>query len=131
MKDRVDKGEIDIQHCPTKSMLADFFTKPLQGELFRKFRQVIMGWKTLDSLYDEENDMLGDNNIVQQKSILCSNKERVGKNILFDYKIMMNQKGEKIIYAEVVKKKEKPTYAEVLKKNISLNVLNVAEERKK
>jgi hypothetical protein len=31
-------------------MLADFFTKPLQGNLFRKFRDVIMGHKHIDSL---------------------------------------------------------------------------------
>ncbi|KAG7363058.1 hypothetical protein IV203_026418 [Nitzschia inconspicua] len=31
-------------------MLADFFTKPLQGALFRKFRDVILGHKPLSSL---------------------------------------------------------------------------------
>ena len=31
-------------------MLADFFTKPLQGALFRKFRDVILGYKHIDSL---------------------------------------------------------------------------------
>ena len=31
-------------------MLADFFTKPLQGSLFRKFRAVIMGDEHVDSL---------------------------------------------------------------------------------
>jgi hypothetical protein len=31
-------------------MLADFFTKPLQGSLFRKFREVIMGHRHIDSL---------------------------------------------------------------------------------
>jgi hypothetical protein len=31
-------------------MLADFFTKPLQGNLFRKFREVIMGHKHINSL---------------------------------------------------------------------------------
>jgi hypothetical protein len=29
VKDRIDKGEIKIQHCPTDDMIADFFTKPL------------------------------------------------------------------------------------------------------
>ena len=31
-------------------MLADFFTKPLQGALFNKFRDVIMGYKPISSL---------------------------------------------------------------------------------
>jgi hypothetical protein len=39
-----------VKHCPTEQMLADFFTKPLQGSLFRKFRDVVMGHKHIDSL---------------------------------------------------------------------------------
>ena len=31
-------------------MLADYFTKPLQGALFRKMRSVIMGWEHINSL---------------------------------------------------------------------------------
>ena len=31
-------------------MLADFFTKPLQGALFRKFRDIILGHKHVDTL---------------------------------------------------------------------------------
>ena len=49
MKDRVDKKELKIMYCPTGKMLADFFTKPLQGQLFNFFRRIIMGW---DSIYD-------------------------------------------------------------------------------
>ncbi len=50
IKDRTKDGEIEIRHCPTLQMLADFFTKPLQGALFRKFRDVILGYKHIDSL---------------------------------------------------------------------------------
>ena len=39
-KDRVDTEGISIVHCPTEQMLADFFTKPLQGALFKKFKAV-------------------------------------------------------------------------------------------
>ena len=42
--DRVSKGEMVIKYCPTKEMLADFFTKPLQGTPFRKFRDTIMNF---------------------------------------------------------------------------------------
>ena len=42
IKDRVDAGEVEIQHIPTSDMTADFFTKPLQGHHFLKFRRVIM-----------------------------------------------------------------------------------------
>ena len=35
---RVKHGEIHIEYCPTGEMVADFFTKPLQGSLFRKLQ---------------------------------------------------------------------------------------------
>jgi hypothetical protein len=38
IKDLTKELEIKIQHCPTLRMLADFFTKPLEGSLFIKFR---------------------------------------------------------------------------------------------
>ena len=45
IKDRYDKKELTIQYCPTDDMVADFFTKPLQGRKFKKFRQIIMNLK--------------------------------------------------------------------------------------
>jgi hypothetical protein len=42
-----------IVHCPTEIMLADFYTKPLQGALFRKFRDVVLGQKPVSSLRDD------------------------------------------------------------------------------
>ena len=50
MKDRLDKKEFRLDYCPTGNMIADFFTKPLQGALFHKFRAVIMGWEHIDTL---------------------------------------------------------------------------------
>jgi len=50
IKDRSAAEGIAIRHCPTLQMLADFFTKPLQGNLFRKFRDVILGYKHVDTL---------------------------------------------------------------------------------
>jgi hypothetical protein len=43
IKDRVSNDDITLKHCPTGEMLADHFTKPLQGALFRKFRTDIQG----------------------------------------------------------------------------------------
>ena len=40
--DRVKDGEVVIKHEPTGEMVADFFTKPLQGASFSKFRKIIM-----------------------------------------------------------------------------------------
>ena len=41
-KDSIANGEMKIKHCPTKQMLADPFTKPLQVSEFRNFRLSIM-----------------------------------------------------------------------------------------
>jgi len=40
--DRVKAGEVNIKYCPTGEMRGDFFTKPLQGTAFRKFRELVM-----------------------------------------------------------------------------------------
>ena len=41
--DQVELGNVQIEHCPTEDMIGDFMTKPLQGEKFRKFRDLILG----------------------------------------------------------------------------------------
>ncbi len=41
--DQVNMKEISPHWCPTKEMVADFCTKPLQGSHFRKLRDYIMG----------------------------------------------------------------------------------------
>ena len=41
--DRIVKGDLSIEWCPTRDMVGDYMTKPLQGALFRKFRDQIMG----------------------------------------------------------------------------------------
>jgi hypothetical protein len=41
--DRVNMKEVEIEWCPTKKMVADFMTKPLQGIHFRRLCDLIMG----------------------------------------------------------------------------------------
>ena len=43
LTDQVEKGNLTIEYCPTDVVWADFMTKPLQGEKFRKFRDNILG----------------------------------------------------------------------------------------
>jgi hypothetical protein len=40
--DRIASREVSVEYCPTGDMIANFFTKPLQGTLFCKFRDFIM-----------------------------------------------------------------------------------------
>ena len=48
--DRLKAHGIHLHHCPTEAMLADFFTKPIQGNLFRRFRAVLLGHAPITSL---------------------------------------------------------------------------------
>ena len=45
LADRIENGELTVEYCPTDDMIADYLTKPLQGEKFRKFRKQIMNLK--------------------------------------------------------------------------------------
>ena len=66
VKDRVDKEEVRIEYCNTEIMLADYFTKPLKGKLFHKFWDVIMGYKHIKTLKQDNHNY--------------ENKERVEKS---------------------------------------------------
>jgi hypothetical protein len=47
----VKSEDLKIRHCPTWSMLADFFAKPLlQGTLFRTLRGVLVGHEHVTNL---------------------------------------------------------------------------------
>jgi hypothetical protein len=46
VKDKIEKGEIRLEHCPTEEMWADVHTKPKQGKIFSVFRGVLMGIET-------------------------------------------------------------------------------------
>ena len=52
VKDRIDKKEMQVLYCLTSKMLADFITKPLQGELLYSYKRIVMG---IDSIYDVIN----------------------------------------------------------------------------
>ena len=41
--DRIAKRDVSVEWCPTGKMMGNFLTKPLQGALFRQFRDLIMG----------------------------------------------------------------------------------------
>ena len=43
--DRVKADELNIEYCPTGDMVADYFTKPLQGNKFYQFCKEIMNLK--------------------------------------------------------------------------------------
>jgi hypothetical protein len=38
----MENGEVEIAYLPNELMIADFFAKPLQGELFRRLRAEVV-----------------------------------------------------------------------------------------
>ena len=83
IKDVIKREKINIHYCPTEKMVADFYTKPLQGKLFKTMRDYIMG-----------------------HSKFVSSKERVEENEAVDAEklsIAQNDRKEKLTYADVLK----------------------------
>ena len=63
-----------------QKILADFFTKPLQGSKFQLFRRVMMEWDDVATLWDNSND---------KDKVSSTSKERVedtGNNVDVDDK---------------------------------------------
>lgn len=58
VKDRVASQELSIEHCPTEEMLADYFTKPLQGQLFYRLRDHIMNIDSSSKYYSNHRSVL-------------------------------------------------------------------------
>ena len=63
MKDVIKRENINIKHCPTESMIADYLTKPTQGSLLRKQRGLIMG---ITSITIEEHVGINENSIDEE-----------------------------------------------------------------
>ena len=53
VKDKIAKGEIELEHCPTEIMWADVNTKPRQGQAFIVFRSMLMG---ISKDYNDEKE---------------------------------------------------------------------------
>ena len=66
--------DLQIEWCPTLEMWADFYTKPLAGELFQKMRRCILGIKNnMIVVYNEEYKAFADE---QWKRIEMATKQR-------------------------------------------------------
>lgn len=83
IKDVLEREKIDLRHCGTEYMITDFLTKPLQGSLFRKMRDVIMGHVSFPT-----EERVG--NCRKMSKIVVEIKSDIGK--------------EKLTYAEMFKR---------------------------
>ena len=97
---------MNVVYCPTEEMLADFFTKPLQGALFRKFRDVVMGMKHINTLkrtvLDPSQERVGNHKMVSDKRPETNsleykeNSEPSIKRVSYADTVMRNSKSEEM-----------------------------------
>ena len=60
IKEKVDSKDVIVEYCPTKHMQADFFTKPLHGNLFKWLWSLIMGFDPSSLYYSDHRSVLQD-----------------------------------------------------------------------
>ena len=58
IKDRVDSKESRIEYCPTGDMIADYFTKLLQGKQFYKLQDQIMNLAPSSKCHSDHRSVL-------------------------------------------------------------------------
>ena len=105
IKDRIKTENIKIEHCRTDIMVADFFTKPLQGSLFRKFRDVILGLTPPSSLNIHEPTTVQER--VEIKPIIGKAKKIKIENDEKTRGIIQGGHGKKVSWFDVVRIKDK------------------------
>ena len=99
--DRIKNGDIEVVYCPTEDMLGDFFSKPVQGSLFKKFRSALMGWTHISELFQGYNNL----------------EERVGNNVK---KVQNDKKNIEMSNTSQdvrIAARKSSTYAEAVKKH--------------
>ena len=96
IKDRLETEGIEVKYCPTEKMLADFFTKPLQGTLFRKFRDIVLGYKHINALHIDEEESSSQERV--RKDGFGENPKRSE-----DSPSVVGEVGRRKTYADIVK----------------------------
>ena len=104
IKDRLKSEGIEVKYCPTAKMIADFFTKPLQGRLFRKLQDVVMGYKHIDELWeDDDEESTAEERVGKQEE----NGKKEQKDATIDNPVILNK-----IADDVTEEKKHVTWAE-------------------
>ena len=68
--DVIKKGLIQVEYCPTGDMVADCFTKPLQGLFFKKLKRLVQNqdnWEQLGNLKKQREPRHADPRIKSPK----------------------------------------------------------------
>ena len=109
IKDRITSDRITIEHCPTERMVADFYTKPLQGNLFRVFRDVILGYVHVSSLNDFGMEASDEEHVPEREASGNVKKNNEGEKTVITSDIPNpNGNQEKVItWADIVSRTNK------------------------
>ena len=88
-------------------MLADFFTKPLQSNLFRTFRDVILGYSSIKTLAyhpvdTSQLERVGSQNV--EGDLISSDDQRLDSDAYVDSNMKPSVEGRNISYLEAAKK---------------------------
>ena len=88
-------------------MIADFFTKPLQGNLFRLFRSVILGHEHTDSLHNHATAPSEERVEIKERTS-ASDEDPTGKDDSTNTALL--KEIPKTICADMVKKRDGPKH---------------------
>ena len=105
-KDGIEKGKLVVEYCTTNLMIADFFTKALQGKAFKFFREIIMGYTTVEEIL----------RTLKYKNMSFTIKERVENNDITkndDKIIEKNPSIEKKLEQSALKEKKNRSQSEI------------------
>jgi hypothetical protein len=73
VKDLIERGIVSIEHCATEDMVADFFTKPIQGKRFQIMRDIILNRRSAEQYRsvlenrEEKNIVMADARLAESK----------------------------------------------------------------
>ena len=75
--DNIGKKHLRIEYCPTDDMVADFFTKPLQGTKFRRFRAMILN--LTDDFVDSARKECVETTVEATATAKCTTRDTTAK----------------------------------------------------
>jgi hypothetical protein len=104
--DNIQRKRLRVIHCPTEHMVADFFTKPLQGAQFRKLRNEIMNLPHLPAENEAQECVEADRRQAPDKR--DDHRHTTGQTLVCDDQETQKQNGK-------TQKQNTRTYAEVVR----------------
>jgi hypothetical protein len=99
-KEKVDNGEVEIEHCPTEQMWTDINTKPKQGAVFRAFRGHVMGIPAdyVDKDYERRvHSTLPVSSMLPIPKIPKASKECIGENVKTSNNLTYDRPSESVV----------------------------------